>query len=650
MKNVNFETLEYTKYWEDLLGTLERFKDKNPEMTVEVNATRKEVVKVREEPYTIAVCGEVKTGKSTVLNALLFKRNVLPTFATPLTAKLTFIRYTEGEPYFEVEFLSKDEFKSVQEDADARERINRHLEICQQYGVFWKDWIGHEKIQVKGLEQLAQYVSDPENQSFKDEWTGPIYTPMVKCVHIYINNNILERVTIVDTPGLNDPNPINSRETIWWVNDASAVLYILNVEGFNREDLKFFNEHTLESAKDARIFVQNQIDRNPDYAEVKKQIYAYGMEKEFQQKGLFSLEEVFCSYSAKGVLLKAKNATGEELTEEEKYFLEGMESEGIPEDPDNLMEKLSEKLCNKKGKVRVSKAKSCVRSLYGKAIQKTEEKLNTAKTQYHIIEEGIENSNEMKDKIQKFKRHLKLREGEFIKKRDRVIRCYQERIGKELETVKSTILSEMDSRIRKVSSAKDIAKSASVGFTSLCWKYIDGGLKASVSEIWEKLTDELKSIAEDIRDEAIKAEIPTYYCPSILAIENYIGQDMYKTSELDEDELYDSLPYWFNWRRQRDKHETAKCEIEKALNNYVIKQKEKFCEKLVKMGKDLLKEVLDEWYDGLEQKEKEIEEYSKQVENGKVDKKALECTIRDLQSAQNDLELERQLFDNKFGV
>lgn len=648
MKNVNFETLEYTKYWEDLLGTLERFKGKNPEMTVEVNATRKEVVKVRAQPYTIAVCGEVKTGKSTVLNALLFKRNVLPTFATPLTAKLTFIRYTEGEPYFEVEFLSKKEFKSVQEDADERTRFSRRVEICQQYGVFWKDWIGHEKIQVKGLEQLAQYVSDPENQSFKDEWTGPIYTPMVKCVHIYINNNILERVTIVDTPGLNDPNPVNSRETSRWVNDANAVLYILNLEGPNKEDRKFFNEHSLESAKDARIFVQNKIDNNPAYAEVKKRIYAYGMEKEFQQKGLFSSEEVICSYSAKGVLLKAKKATGEELTEEEENFLKDMESDGIPEDPDNLMEKLSEKLCNKEGKVRVSKAKSCVRSLYTKAIQKTEEKLNTAKTKYHTIEEGIENSTETRAKLREFKRHLKLREDEFIKERDRQIMSSKKSVTDALGMVKSKILSEMDLRIRKLSSAKDIANSASVGFTSLCWKYINGELQASVSEIWAKLTDELKSIAEDIRHEAIKAEIPTYCCPSILAIENYIGQDMYKTSELNVRELYKSLPYWFSW--QRDKHESAMFEIEKALNDYVIMQGEKFRDQLAKMGHDLLKEILNEWYNGLEKKEKEVEECSKQVENGTVNKKALECTIRDLQSAQNDLVLERQLFDNKFGV
>ena len=57
-----------------------------------------------EQTLNIAIMGQVKAGKSSFLNALLFNgKPVLPTAATPKTANLTRISYGE-KPVLEVEY------------------------------------------------------------------------------------------------------------------------------------------------------------------------------------------------------------------------------------------------------------------------------------------------------------------------------------------------------------------------------------------------------------------------------------------------------------------------------------------------------------------------------------------------------------------
>ena len=75
---------------------IDRFADENPKLS-------------------IGIIGQVKAGKSTFLNSLLFNgKNLLPTAATPKTANLTRIRYAE-KPSFTAIFYSEDQWKSIVE-------------------------------------------------------------------------------------------------------------------------------------------------------------------------------------------------------------------------------------------------------------------------------------------------------------------------------------------------------------------------------------------------------------------------------------------------------------------------------------------------------------------------------------------------------
>ena len=57
----------------------------------------KNIDKIENDKLTIGVIGQMKSGKSTFLNAFVFENDVLPTATTPMTAALTVISYGEKE-------------------------------------------------------------------------------------------------------------------------------------------------------------------------------------------------------------------------------------------------------------------------------------------------------------------------------------------------------------------------------------------------------------------------------------------------------------------------------------------------------------------------------------------------------------------------
>lgn len=65
---------------------------------------------LEKEKITIGIIGQVKNGKSSLLNALIFEKPVLPTSSTPMTSNLSVITYGE-KTKAEVEFYSKEEWQ-----------------------------------------------------------------------------------------------------------------------------------------------------------------------------------------------------------------------------------------------------------------------------------------------------------------------------------------------------------------------------------------------------------------------------------------------------------------------------------------------------------------------------------------------------------
>ena len=75
----------------------------------------------------IGIIGQVKAGKSSFLNTMIFDgKDVLPKAATPKTATLTKIEYS-GENYIEIEYYTEDEWDVIEQNARVDSDLNQYI-------------------------------------------------------------------------------------------------------------------------------------------------------------------------------------------------------------------------------------------------------------------------------------------------------------------------------------------------------------------------------------------------------------------------------------------------------------------------------------------------------------------------------------------
>ena len=89
-----------------------------------------ETLRANNSLLTIGIVGQMKVGKSSFLNALLFEGEaILPKAATPMTAGLTVIEKSpeEGKSFLEVEYYTKNEWDSIGRTAEYVEKIRAEI-------------------------------------------------------------------------------------------------------------------------------------------------------------------------------------------------------------------------------------------------------------------------------------------------------------------------------------------------------------------------------------------------------------------------------------------------------------------------------------------------------------------------------------------
>ena len=221
----------------------------------------------------VAFSGDIKAGKSTLLNRLLFpesERSILPVDPTPETAKITKISsIDESQPeYFEVSFYDEVEWESVLDHygkSMVANKFRAHLDFSESKGACEKEWIGHENIKVQDFSRLAEYVS--ANDSTKRGTPNIVrgkFVPFVKDAHIFCHSKWLSPdIVIVDTPGLADPNPINSDATRKWFPQAAFIVYVHSVEqaaNLGRNEKNFLRQYLCDIDMKKFVLVANFFD------------------------------------------------------------------------------------------------------------------------------------------------------------------------------------------------------------------------------------------------------------------------------------------------------------------------------------------------------------------------------------------------------
>lgn len=235
----------------------------------------------------IGIVGEVKAGKSSFLNALIFKgESILPKAATPMTAALTKLSYSV-EQRAQVEFYSDYDWEQIvnssskydhefhklyAERNETREgqRHGRQHTTHKPKQEVRKSIDDNERKaiesqiapQYRACKELTKMVNDRElpigeylNRSIElpisnlqtdlSDYVGANgrLTPLVKKIEVYLDNDLIKEMEVYDTPGLNDPILSRSEVTKQFLVNCDLV-FLLSYSGqfLNNEDINFISK------------------------------------------------------------------------------------------------------------------------------------------------------------------------------------------------------------------------------------------------------------------------------------------------------------------------------------------------------------------------------------------------------------------------
>ena len=289
--------------------------------------------------FIVAVCGQMNSGKSTLLNALLFGHAVLPSASTTTTAKITLL---EGSAQESVEgtLYTPDEFQSVVDESNKDSHAAADLSSAR------------ESARSAGLQE-SQLITDPariERRLGLDELSrfaavsgkGGIYNVYVKTVHVRADRDWLHQVTVADTPGTNDPNSERDRITREWIQRADAVVYVTfaGQAGMDNEDVKFIDEHLAQVSPTHRIIAVNKCDDEPNTQAIWRHVHKIRDSGDLRMRNLFGNDDQIVLVSGLGALIAAMKDAGRPLSEDMNWHAHKMSPKGYLDAKQNGLDAL----------------------------------------------------------------------------------------------------------------------------------------------------------------------------------------------------------------------------------------------------------------------------------------------------------------------
>lgn len=250
----------YKETVEGLTADLEQLLKLSEEIALvnTADSIRETIEKAKDEHFEVAIVGEFKRGKSTLINALL-GQEVLPADVLPATATLNRVTYST-EPYVQVEYKN-----------GKSERVD--------------------------IDRLEDYVTKLTTESEMKAET-------VKEATVYYDTEFCRNnVDIIDTPGLNDDEQMTN-VTMSIIPKIDAAVFVISANSpFSQFEKEFLEKKMLTSDVGRIIFVVNcfgtftQEDENKIVETVRTRIGRYVMEKAKKVMGEDSRE--FAVYKRK---------------------------------------------------------------------------------------------------------------------------------------------------------------------------------------------------------------------------------------------------------------------------------------------------------------------------------------------------------------
>lgn len=456
----------------------------------------------KKERFIVSVCGQIKAGKSTLLNALLFGKEILPSDDTPHTAKLTMMDYAET-PYFEAVFYTADEWREVKNSCSGDKNFVRDCNCAVEKGVHPAEVLG-QKQKINDLSLLKEYVAAVDKDGYG------VYTPYVKYVQLFYPAELLRDITIVDTPGTNDPNIIRSNVTHDWVNKSHAVIYAMYAnQAFDTADDDFINSHLLGISRSHLLYAVNKIDAVKSMAELDAWISEVADSEKYKGRAFFedrsSIQKV-CSLG--GLFLKMEE-NGEQIPHTYSFDYNGLRSKGYLSDKNGMLalsELMQERIIKTKGSGLLKAEASFIEGEYKKKTRAFKDEI--AKNEYELmacsktkeelskrIEELSINADKLKTDCARTDKELMRISVDSMKTRnmqiEKMIKDVKSNIERELGNCNS--LNQIKSNIRGIlSSELRMAKSKIYDVVSMT--------NSTLKEELEKIKNELKRTYGDLFD------------------------------------------------------------------------------------------------------------------------------------------------------
>lgn len=205
----------------------------------------------RHPEFQIAFVGTIKTGKSTLINALL-GHNYSSTAVTPETAALAKFRSSEKD-YINVTFFSPEEWKKLWKSrtkgADSFTNEYNSLDAAKEKN----KWVGHDMIHC----ELANEAIEQELNKWSSSKSPQHF--FVKEIEVGLSSlpkDFPKQVVFVDTPGLSDPVAYRSDISRSYIKQANAVFVCVEAQKMNKEELETISAVLSFSAHDKRkVFI-----------------------------------------------------------------------------------------------------------------------------------------------------------------------------------------------------------------------------------------------------------------------------------------------------------------------------------------------------------------------------------------------------------
>ncbi len=257
--------------WPEAKNTLSEIKELRKAFNEWVSVANDENRKI-----SIGIIGQVKAGKSSFLNAMFFDgKSLLPAAATPMTAALTILHHTDEAEYFTIHFYDQDDWSKIRNYAEEYEREkdklkNKKITEGETQRSLSKDEIDMElaklgitlqsSFELRELakkipnEELAELLGTKKRVEVKDRtalatqlglYVGAEgkYSAATKYIELHLNLESLRNITIVDTPGLNDPILSRGRITEQYLAKCDAA-FLLSYSGqfMGADDAQYFEK------------------------------------------------------------------------------------------------------------------------------------------------------------------------------------------------------------------------------------------------------------------------------------------------------------------------------------------------------------------------------------------------------------------------